>query len=153
MLFYESKSPATSVEQGLYYAVFDGSWHRVKCLQCDSSHAVVLFIDRGDQESFPLAKLHELDRRFFILPAQAIKTCIPDLKIFSNLNDALEILNELVSETIVFAEIKNLDKKKNCLLVQLYFKKDEETINIKDLITNKLFNTILDPKSYIELVN
>lgn len=152
-LFYELESKATSIVEGNHYAVFDGSWHRVKCIRCNDSTATVFFVDRGDKDNFPVEKLYILDEKFCLLPAQAVKMSLSGLEIFSDCRNVDEILNEVLFDQLVFAEI-NLNKNDNdCLSVDLYQEIDEKTIHINELITDRLLRTILHPNSYIEKVS
>ncbi|OXU19144.1 hypothetical protein TSAR_010915 [Trichomalopsis sarcophagae] len=148
--FYDSeKMVASSIKEGGFYAVFkDDFWHRVKCLKCDQSTALVLFIDQGDEYTFSLEKIFELHNKFVLIPAQAIRMSLFDLEDISDCYEAFLILNDKLLEKTVYANM--LQCKDNCCNVKLYLKIYEENINIADLVIEQLFKIFLNPKSSIQ---
>ncbi|XP_008214693.1 tudor domain-containing protein 7 isoform X1 [Nasonia vitripennis] len=148
--FYDSeKMVASSIKEGGFYAVYkDDFWHRVKCLKCDKSTALVLFIDQGDEYTFSLENIFELHNKFVLMPAQAIKMSLSDLEDISDCYEAFIILKDKLLEKTVCATM--LQYKDNCCNVKLYLKIYEENINIADLVIEQLFKTFLNPKSSIQ---
>ncbi|XP_016845284.1 tudor domain-containing protein 7-like isoform X2 [Nasonia vitripennis] len=148
--FYDSeKMVASSIKEGGFYAVYkDDFWHRVKCLKCDKSTALVLFIDQGDEYTFSLENIFELHNKFVLIPAQAIRMSLSDLEDISDCYEAFLILNDKLLEKTVYANM--LAYKDNCCTVKLYLKIYEENINIADLVIEQLFKTFLNPKSSIQ---
>ena len=83
--YYQSyKATPDCVTPDSYYALLDGSWHRIKCLEINRSKAKVFFIDRGEIDIVPIERLCDLRNKFTTLPAQAMQISLKNL-------DSLEV--------------------------------------------------------------
>lgn len=139
-IFYNTteKKEEISVKKDFYYAVHDNySWHRVKCLKNDDSMADVLFIDRGDMNTYPVEKLFTIHNAFCKLPAQAIKMTLTNLENYSDSVNMKNELSQILDKNIFYAKVHHLNKKDKCLFVKLYKDKDNK-ISVNDLLKKKI---------------
>ncbi|OXU29932.1 hypothetical protein TSAR_011135 [Trichomalopsis sarcophagae] len=154
-LYYNTEeSEAFSVVEGEYYAVFDDEWHRVQCTNYDSKKqlATVLFIDRGDEDEFTLDNLHHLPSKFCVLPAQHFKLSLNDLEIFRYCEEIQDILDDLLHDKDVYVRVVKFqqDKSVTSLLAEMILDKDtEKEVNINEFLLEKVFELIVDPKTFI----
>lgn len=146
------KESHNAISNNSYYALWDGSWHRVQCLQCDDSSATVFFIDRGDEDIVPVNKLHTLASQFCELPAQAIKMSLLGLEVFVNFDELQPILIENLCDKSVFAEV--LSVTEDHLSVRLYLENNKNgSIDINNVIVEQMIRKLLDPKLHIASVS
>lgn len=142
-----------------YYAVFDDEWHRVQCTNYDSEKhvATVLFIDRGDEDTFTADNLHFLPSKFRALPAQHFKLSLNDLEIFRYCEEMHDILDDLLYEKDVYVKVVKLQHDENnvtSLSAELIMDKDTENeVNINELLLKKVFESVVDPKIFIGVVS
>ncbi|XP_043254220.1 tudor domain-containing protein 7-like [Colletes gigas] len=139
------------IEIGSYYAVSeDDSWHRVRCLEYDSvtGLATVLFIDHGDEDSIHYSKLHVLDRKFCVLPAQALRLCLSGLEEFSECDSILSQIEKVLLDRALFVEIINRDKDESgpFLTVTFYDTHGPEDINVNLELSKQILHTVTAPK-------
>ncbi|XP_014216024.1 tudor domain-containing protein 7-like [Copidosoma floridanum] len=134
---------------GGVYALFDGSWHRVRCLKVGKYHATVFFIDRGDTDAFPKKKLRKLPHEFCNLPAQAIKLSLESLEIFEDLKDVKKILESCLLDKPAYVKVNRYYQ--DTLYCSLYLQNEDDEINLNSFLMEEIIGKLLHPIDFIEL--
>jgi hypothetical protein len=154
--YYDSEAMSISVmTPGKYYAVFDSEWHRVRCIKFDaqSQEATIFFIDRGDEDVFPIGRARALHSKFCQLPSQAVRFSMAGLEIFHDCDETYTLLEDLLIDKDVFVRCLNKDQKHpDTLSAQLYLEKEGKEINANELLQNEIIKNVLDPNIYIKPV-
>ncbi|XP_054015092.1 tudor domain-containing protein 7-like [Hylaeus anthracinus] len=139
------------IEVGNYYVVFQGeSWHRVHCIDYNIStgNATVLFIDYGAEDTIHYSKLLPLDKRFCVLPAQALRFCLAGLEDFSECDSILPQIEKFLLDHVLYAEVVEHEKNENepCFTVVFYDANGPEDININIELSKQILHTVAVPK-------
>ncbi|OXU29931.1 hypothetical protein TSAR_011134 [Trichomalopsis sarcophagae] len=150
-------SPVPTIVPGKYYAVLDSEYHRVRCIKVDpeSQQATVFFIDRGDEDVFPVTRLRSLQSEFCVLPAQSVRLSLTGLEDFGVCEEIQALLEEmLVDKTVLVKNMKfepmyNEERYVNPVSAQLEFE-EEESVN--DKVKQEIMR-ILDPNTKIGVEN
>lgn len=144
----------SNIEIGSYYAVFDEEWHRTRCISYNEKNdqITVLFIDRGDEDVFPIKMVRTLYSEFCVLPAQAVRVSLHDLEIFEDLEEADEILDKLLVENILLVKNRGIisdGKNESYISAELY---DISTKNLNIVARDQLLE-IVNPTFYMKPVS
>ncbi|XP_076172297.1 tudor domain-containing protein 7 tapas isoform X2 [Ptiloglossa arizonensis] len=139
------------IEIGNYYVIFeDDSWHRVCCVDYKSitGMATVLFIDHGDEDTFHHSKLQILDKKFCLLPAQALRLCLSGLEDFSKCDTIVNQIEKFLLDRALYIEIVNRDKDQNgpFLTVIFYDSHGPNDINVNSELSKEILHTVAAPK-------
>ena len=143
---------------GHYYAVFDDVWHRVKCIDCDfeNKNTTVFFIDRGDEDVFPMENLEPLDSKFYSLPAQTITLSLDGLEILKDNLEIQTLLDNLLVEKDAYIKVVGVKTENNnlpILSVELFIEEHEKEINVNEIVLEEMLKSIVNPKIFISPVS
>ncbi|XP_012284701.1 tudor domain-containing protein 7A [Orussus abietinus] len=146
----ERSTVTSAVDVGSYYAVFqDDSWHRVECVEFDaaSGKAAVFFIDHGDDDVFHCSKLYPLEKQFCLLPAQAFKVCLAGLAEFSECNNAVTHLEDVLLERTLHAEVvsREIFDDEPFIAVILHDTSGPEDVNLNPILSTRIMQQVLTP--------
>ena len=158
-IFYDTNnSESTTVTPGKFYAVFDQEWHRVRCIKTDESGqtSTVFFIDRGDEDVFPVSKFHVLQPEFCRLPAQSVRLSMAGLEIFADYSEVQLLMEEMLNEKDVFVKNLKFDQRfaeSSVVSAEMYLVKDNEEVNANELLRSEIMTKLVDPMIYMSTVN
>ncbi|KAG9430713.1 tudor domain-containing protein 7 isoform X1 [Apis mellifera carnica] len=144
------------IETGNYYVIFeDESWHRVRCVDYNVANGMVTvsFIDYGDEDTFHYSKLQILDKKFCVLPAQALRLCLSGLEDFSDCDSIVNQAEKLLLDRAFYVEVlsRNKDQNKPSATVVFYDTDGPDDINLNiELFKQILQSVIVAPKLDIE---
>ncbi|XP_018370811.1 PREDICTED: tudor domain-containing protein 7 [Trachymyrmex cornetzi] len=134
---------------GDFYAVLEESyWHRVECTDYDNETgiATVFFIDQGYVEQYKSGLLHPLDKRFNILPFQAIRVGLQGLKEFRDCAQMVtEIENHLLVDQLLYVEVHGMDSDEYGSYVTVTFydtNKGDEDIDMNQILIDKILEVM-----------
>ncbi|XP_012148923.1 tudor domain-containing protein 7 tapas isoform X2 [Megachile rotundata] len=105
-----------TIEVGNYYVVFeDESWHRVRCVDYNATdgNVIVSFIDHGDEAVFHQSRLQMLDRKFCVLPAQALRLCLAGLEDFGDYDSVVNYIEQFLLHRAFYVEVLNRSKEQD----------------------------------------
>ncbi|XP_076752241.1 tudor domain-containing protein 7 tapas isoform X1 [Xylocopa sonorina] len=151
----QSIKPQT-VEIGGYYVVFeDESWHRIRCIDYDATSGMVTvaFIDHGDEDVFHYNRLQILDKKFCVLPAQAIRLCLSGLEDFNDCDSIVGQIEQILLDRALYVEVVNRNKDQNEIsaTVVLYDTSGPDDVNLNvELLKQIVDSTIVAPKLNVE---
>ncbi|CAK9801891.1 Tudor domain-containing protein 7 [Anthophora quadrimaculata] len=151
----QSTKPLT-IETGNYYVIFeDELWHRVRCIDYDSTSgmATVSFIDHGDEDVFHYSRLQMLDKKFCVLPAQALRLCLSGLEDFSDYDSIVSQIEKLLLDRALYVEVISRHKDQNgpFATVTFYDTHGPDDINLNsELLEQILQNIEVTPKLDVE---
>ncbi|CAK9832538.1 Tudor domain-containing protein 7 [Anthophora retusa] len=151
----QSVKPLT-IETGNYYVIFeDELWHRVRCIDYDSTSGMVTvsFIDHGDEDIFHYSRLQMLDKKFCVLPAQALRLCLSGLEDFSDYDSIVSQIEKLLLDRALYVEVisRNKDQNGPFATVTFYDTHGPDDINLNsELLEQILQNIEVTPKLDVE---
>lgn len=138
---------AENIEPNSYYAIMENeTWYRVRVLQCDLScdEADVFFIDLGEEDTINVSRLYPLDRKFFSLPAQAMRVSLMGLEDFDDCESIVPVIEKCIFEGVFYMEdfSRDIDEFGPLASVVMYDTSGPDDINMNDLIKIKILQTI-----------
>ncbi|XP_039306153.1 tudor domain-containing protein 7 isoform X3 [Solenopsis invicta] len=139
----ERTSPAVCVPNDFYVVLEENYWHRVQCIDFDDETrmATVFFIDEGLVERYKPDVLHPLDRKFCVLPCQAIRVGLYGLKDFRDCDQIVpEIENYLLIDQVFNVRVhgRDADEYGSYVTVTFYDTSKDEDIDINQVLANKI---------------
>ncbi|XP_071572100.1 tudor domain-containing protein 7 [Temnothorax nylanderi] len=145
----EPISPVACVVD-VFYAVFeDNYWHRVECTDFndETGIATVFFIDEGYEEHYKPEVLHPLDKKFCVLPRQAIRVGLQGLKDFCDCTQIVpEIENLLIVDQLFYVKVHGMDTDEygsSVHMVTFYdTSKDDEDVDVNQLLFEKILESM-----------
>lgn len=145
-IYYNThESEPKSVKEGEFYSVFDNDWFRVQCISCnyENQTANVFFIDRGDKDTFPIEDLQVLSDKFCSLPAQSVKLTLWYLEIFSDCNEIINCMNDLLVGNNFYVKVMSYITNKNDLPTLSVLMTNAEESTEKITVNDQLLEEIL----------
>lgn len=131
-----------------FYAVFEENyWHRVQCTDFndETGIATVFFVDEGYEEHYKPDVLHPLDKKFCVLPCQAIRVALQGLKEFRDCAQIVtEIENYLIVDQLFYVEVHSMDTDEygTYVSVNFYDTNKDEDINVNQVLFEKILEDI-----------
>ncbi|XP_039303935.1 tudor domain-containing protein 7 isoform X2 [Solenopsis invicta] len=157
----ERISPAICVRNDFYVVLKENYWRRVQCIDFndETRMATVFFIDEGLVEQYKPDVLHPMDKKFFVLPRQAIRVGLYGLKHFRDYDQIVPVIKDylLIDRTFdVIVRGRNADEYGSYVTVTFYDTSTHEDININQILADKIlenFNVAIKmrPGQLIEL--
>ncbi|XP_033350171.1 tudor domain-containing protein 7-like [Bombus vosnesenskii] len=147
---------ASLIEIGNYYVVFeDESWHRVRCVDFNITTGMVTvsFIDYGDEDIYHYSRLQILDKKFCVLPAQALRLCLYGLEDFNDCDSTVIAIEKCLLDRALYVEVRNRKKDQNDLsaTVVFYDTHGPDDINLNlELFKQISQNVLVAPKLDVE---
>ncbi|XP_043287366.1 tudor domain-containing protein 7 isoform X2 [Venturia canescens] len=142
------KTPAEHIEPNGYYAMMENeTWYRVRVLECDLScdEADILFIDLGEDDTVNVSRLYPLNRKFYSLPAQAMRVSLIGLEDFADCESAVvPIIEKHILEGVFYMEdfSRDVDEFGPLASVIMYDTEGPVDIDLNDLIVKKILENI-----------
>uniref|UniRef100_A0A1A9V9B8 HTH OST-type domain-containing protein n=1 Tax=Glossina austeni TaxID=7395 RepID=A0A1A9V9B8_GLOAU len=129
-------------------AQYEGLWHRGKIVRTPIKNKVMVsFVDYGTVTEVDIAKIKYLTSYFCELPAQALRGSLSYIKP-CNLHWSHEATNyflSLVIETMVFAQISEIDDEQRALYLVICNACDDNVVQINDALIKNRF-ALYDPE-------
>ncbi|XP_036140516.1 tudor domain-containing protein 7 isoform X2 [Monomorium pharaonis] len=144
----ERISPVTCVRNNFYAVLEENYWHRVQCIDFndETGIATVFFIDEGIVEQYKLDVLHPLDKKFCILPCQAIRVGLYGLKDFRDCDQIVpEIENHLLVDQVFNVRVhgREADEYGSYVTVTFYdTSKDDEDVDMNQILIDKILENM-----------
>lgn len=142
-------SPTTCVQFGDFYAVLEENyWHRVQCIDFNNETgiATVFFVDEGYEEQYKADVLYPLDKRFCILPCQAIRVGLQGLKDFHDCAQIVaEIENYLLVDQLFYVKVHGMDNDEYGSYVTVTFydtSKGDEDVDVNQTLVDKILENM-----------
>ncbi|XP_058791334.1 tudor domain-containing protein 15-like isoform X2 [Phymastichus coffea] len=129
------KVPPIVLKPGLHVAcLYSNRWHRgIVKSAANLNSSIILFYDYGTTKAYKANKLYFLHKKFSYLPAQAIPSCLYDVKPTASCNKwTQEAIEKFVDKTIekdFLVSIHNRNQENNSITVDLIDVCTSNTIN------------------------
>lgn len=152
------ESEPEEIKEGEFYSIYDDDWHRVQCITCDwkNRNANVFFLDRGDEDVFPMDDLQVLPQEFRLLPAQSVKLSLAYLEIFSDCEEILTFMNDLLLGNNFYVKVMSciVHEKDLPTLSVIMILMDKESTNriVNDLLLKEILS-IVTPNNFLNFVS
>ncbi|XP_032664575.1 tudor domain-containing protein 7-like [Odontomachus brunneus] len=153
-------STSTCVRGDFYAILEDDYWHRVQCIdyEPDTRLATVHFIDDGYEDQYKCDVLQPLEKKFCLLPAQAVRVALQGLEELRDCGQTItEIENQLL-ERVFCVKVHSLatDEDGSYASVTFYDTSSEDDINMNDILFEKIMENItagskLNAGQFVEL--
>ncbi|XP_011173312.2 tudor domain-containing protein 7A [Solenopsis invicta] len=139
----ERISPALCVRNNFYAVLKKSYWHRVKCIDFndETRMATVFFVDEGLVEQYKPDVLYPLDKKFCVLPCQAIRVGLHGLKHFRDYDQIVPVIENYLLIDQVFNVIvreRDADEYGSYATLTFYDISTDKNIDINQVLANKI---------------
>ncbi|XP_014473418.1 PREDICTED: tudor domain-containing protein 7 isoform X2 [Dinoponera quadriceps] len=140
--------PTSTCAIGDFYAIFeDEDWHRVQCIDFEPNDglATVHFIDEGYEDQYKCDVLLPLDKKFCVLPAQAVRVALQGLEELRDYSQQTiaEIENQLM-ERVFCVKVHSIaaDEEGTYAVVSFFDTSGEDDIDVNNILFEKIMDNI-----------
>ncbi|XP_017883232.1 tudor domain-containing protein 7B-like [Ceratina calcarata] len=141
---------ASRINFGHYYAVYEHeTWHRTRCKSIDveTGNITLFFIDHGSTDIHHCTELYTLERKFYTLPAQALRLRLFGLEYAHDYYALVRRIDKLLYDRPLFVKVVRFDRdeKGPILTVVFYDTYGREDVNLNDYFTDYILSVARGP--------